>query len=250
MPVSVCAEILLIGLFLLWFTKRQRAGKIIVTIGFISLLGFGYGSLPNKMNEVLEYRYPAFQAEMLEDDVKWVVVLGGGHTADSRLPANSQLSDATLARLVEGIRIQRLLPNSKLILSGGSWYSRTSNAEVMAGAALMLGVDQENIVLEPISMDTKDEAILVQEIVKDDPFILVTSASHMPRSMALFRKLGMEPVPAPAAYSVKEGEGGLHPGMFFPGAGNLASAERAIHEYLGLAWAWIRDQIQEDGPLS
>jgi len=243
MPVSVCIEIILTGLFFLWFTKRQKGGKIIVSIGFVLLIGFSYGVLPTNLMKPLENKYPPFQIVNSEDDIKWVVVLGGGHTVDPGLPANSQLSGATLIRLVEGIRIHRLLSDSKLILSGGDPFGKISNAEVMADVALMLGVDQKSIVLESISKDTKDEAVLVQKIVQEDRFVLVTSANHMPRSMALFRKLGMEPAPAPAEYFVKERVAGVCPGIFFPDAGNLVAAERAIHEYVGLAWAWIRGQI-------
>lgn len=242
MPVSVCMGFLLIGLLLIWFGKRPKAGKIIVTIGLVLLIGFSYGGLPAALITQLEYRYPPFQIVNHEDDIKWVVVLGGGLTADPRLPANSQLNGATLARVVEGIRIHRLLPDSKMVLSGGSPFGIKSNAEGMADTALMLGVDHNDIVLESISKDTKDEAVLVKEIVQEDRFILVTSANHMPRSMALFQKLMMEPIPAPAEYFVKEGEGGVSWGMLFPSGGNLVNAEKAIYEYMGLAWAWIRRQ--------
>ena len=52
--------------------------------------------------------------------------------------------------------------------------------------------------------------MVVKEIVGKDKFILVTSASHMLRAMALFRKQGMEPIPAPTDYMVKEREGVSH----------------------------------------
>ena len=46
-----------------------------------------------------------------------ILILGGGHTNDSRLPANNQLSTNALGRLAEGIRIHRELPGSKIITS-------------------------------------------------------------------------------------------------------------------------------------
>ena len=119
----------------------------------------------------------------------------------------------------------------------------TPVAEVMADTAVGWGVDHKNIVVEKEAADTKDHVTYVKKIVGEEPFILVTSASHMPRAMALFRKHGMEPIPAPTDYMVKEREGGLTPGVFFPGAGSLEKAERAVHEYLGLVWAWLRGQI-------
>jgi len=112
----------------------------------------------------------------------------------------------------------------------------------MADLALLLGVNKENIILEDASKDTKDQAILIKGILGNDKFVLVTSASHMPRSMALFRKQGMDPIPAPTEHLVKERKN-ISPGMFFPGASNLRKVERAFHEYLGFLWGKMRGQI-------
>jgi len=85
---------------------------------------------------------------------------------------------------------------------------------------------------------------LFKKIVGPDPFLLVTSAAHMPRSMALFRKQGMNPIPAPTGHQVKERQRGeISPGSFFPGIGELEKAEMAVYEYLGLAWVKIRGKI-------
>ncbi len=171
-----------------------------------------------------------------------LVVLGGGHISDPKIPITGQLSDASMARLVEGIRLHRELPKSKLILSGGSFFDRVSNAKVLSEVAMAIGVKKKNILLEEISKDTEDQARLIQQIVSKDQFILVTSASHMPRTMAFFRKLGMDPLPAPTEHLVKESVAKT-PERFYPSAGGLRKAERAFYEYLGLAWAKLRGQI-------
>jgi len=115
------------------------------------------------------------------------------------------------------------------------------DARVLADIAQVIGVDKQDLVLEDNAMDTKDEARFIRELVRDDKFILVTSAAHMPRSMALFRNQGMEPIPAPAGHIIKK-RGGFGPGIFFPGAGELYQTERAVYEYLGMAWARLRGQ--------
>ena len=74
-----------------------------------------------------------------------------------------------------------------------------------------------------------------------DRFILVTSASHMRRSQALFRKLGMDPIAAPTDYE-STGQG-LRLSDFYPSVGELHKADLALHEYLGLAWAKLRGKI-------
>ncbi|NQT55363.1 MAG: YdcF family protein, partial [Desulfobacteraceae bacterium] len=108
--------------------------------------------------------------------------------------------------------------------------------------AVALGINDEDIVLESESMDTKDQARLIRKIVGENRFVLVTSASHMPRSMALFEKRGMRPIPAPIGHSIKERQK-ITPAMFFPSAGQIEKIERAFYEYLGLVWAKLRGQI-------
>jgi len=78
--------------------------------------------------------------------------------------------------------------------------------------------------------------------VENEKFILVTTASHIPRSVALFKKLGMQPIPAPTDHSMKRRQG-INPGVFFPNSGKIGNAERVFYEYLGLAWAKLRGQM-------
>ena len=143
---------------------------------------------------------------------------------------------------MEGIRIQKKFSESKLVLSGGRVFDSVSNANVMADVASILGINESNMILESESKDTKDEAVLIQKIVGDNKFILVTTASHMPRSMALFKKLGMQPIPAPTDHAIKRRQR-INPGVFFPNSGNIRNAEEVFYEYLGLAWAKLRGQM-------
>ncbi|MFC1516911.1 YdcF family protein, partial [Thermodesulfobacteriota bacterium] len=167
--------------------------------------------------------------------------LGGGHTADENLPVTGQLSYASLVRLVEGIRIHNDLPKSKLILSGSAVYSKISEARAMADVAVSLGLDAKSVILESESRDTKDQARIIKRIIGDDRFILVTSAAHMSRAMALFNSREMNPIPAPIGHIIKSDDE-LRPGSFFPGAGNIGKIEYLFHEYMGLAWAKFRGQ--------
>ena len=131
-----------------------------------------------------------------------------------------------------------------MILSGTSGIvDQIPVARVMADTARLLGINEEHLIIEDESKDTKDHPKFIQKIVENERFVLVTSASHMPRSIALFKKHGMNPIPAPTDYLIKERQGGISFGMFFPGADGLRKVERAVHEYLGLAWAKIIGQI-------
>jgi uncharacterized SAM-binding protein YcdF (DUF218 family) len=109
----------------------------------------------------------------------------------------------------------------------------------MRDLAFDLGVQREDMLLETESMSTQDEAELLRPILGKEKFLLVTSASHMPRSMDIFRKLGMNPVAASTGHLVKRYGDHI---SFIPSVGNLKKSESAFYEILAavkgkiLAW--------------
>ena len=232
-PMALCWEISFCGLILLWFTRKKKAAKVLLTIGLGLLYLLSFRPLSSAFLMPLENRYPYYQGR---DAVSYILVLGGGAVEDPRLPIVSQLSDPSLNRLVEGIGIYRRIQGAKLIFSGAKV------ALLMSAVAQSLGVNENDILIEANAKDTKDEARNIQRIVGQAPFILVTSASHIPRAVALFKKQGMSPIPAPVRYMVR-GEYILNVEFFLPSPGELDKTGRAWHEYLGLLWAKFRGQI-------
>ena len=248
-PVGLCLVILVLGLFCLWATRRQRLGKVLVTLGAVILLLFSTSLISLELLVPLEQCYPALlHPETVSwgpkdsTSPKWIVVLGGGHVSDPRLPANSQISAAALGRVVEGVRLHKAVPGSMLLLSGGAVFDPVQEAEVMAQVAVLLGVTPQDIMLESDSRDTTEQAAIIAKMIGREKFILVTSAAHMPRSIALFRRSGLQPIPAPADFRAPK-TGLSSPYSFFPGVGSLGQTQSALHEYLGLAWAWLRGAI-------
>ena len=243
LPVPISVSLVLAGLFFLWFTKRQKTGKVFVTIAFLVLACFSNGWVSDLLVGPLEQKYPPVTDVKSVKDVKWIVVLGGGSTCDPQLPVSTYLSEASLTRVSEAIRLHNRLPKTRLIFSGRHFAEGIRPvAEVMAEMALELGVQSEEIVIEADAADTKDHPIYVKKFIGMDQFILVTSAVHMPRAMALFRKHGMYPIPAPTNYKAIQKEGFNFTGLF-PSANPLAKSAQAIHEYLGMLWAKLRSQI-------
>ncbi|HEV2861270.1 MAG TPA: envelope biogenesis factor ElyC [Pyrinomonadaceae bacterium] len=239
-PLPVCLLLMAAGLVLLWFTRRQRAGKTLVTAGFVLLTLFSYAGVSGRLVRSLERSYTPLVS--VPSGVKWVVVLGGGTSSDEALPAAQRVSEGSRARLVEGVALWRQIPGARLVLSGGSVYGSGSDAESMTALASSLGVAGEGVVLDAESLDTESQARNLKQVVGGDPFILVTSASHMHRSVLMFRKEGMEPIPAPTHF-VAQGNRGWSPSDLYPTVGALRSAETAAYEYLGLAWASLRGKI-------
>lgn len=244
-PMPVLLAVSLTGVVLMWFTARQRSGKFCVTVGMLGIALLSFKPLPEYFLGELEGAYRPYglngQTPRGQDArVRFVVVLAGGHTYDPSMPITSQLSDSSVIRLVEGIRIYRSHPGSKLVVDG--WGRVVPTARLLSQLAVELGVPREDIIVEPRPKDTKDEARLLKAIVGDAPFVLVTAASHMARAMAMFRKQGLHPLPAPTAHRVLE-DREHRLGEFFPGGESIRKAETVVYEYMGWAWAKLRGQL-------
>jgi uncharacterized SAM-binding protein YcdF (DUF218 family) len=91
MPVPAVLLSALLGLFFLWFTRRQKTGKVFVTTSIFFLGFFSYGVVSDMLAKPLERKYPPIEGFQLLKDVKWIVVLGGGSTVDPKLPSSTYL---------------------------------------------------------------------------------------------------------------------------------------------------------------
>jgi uncharacterized SAM-binding protein YcdF (DUF218 family) len=243
-PLNFSLFVLLVGVALIWMKKSRlkKFGRALASIGALLLLVCSYFFIADALLYSLEYAYPALPSVKELDPIEWVVVLGGGHTPDEKLSETARLSSSSISRLVEGIRIVRQIPGSRLVLSGGAIYHSTTEAKTMQDAAVSLGITPETILLETQSKDTADQAANIRKIVGNAPFIMVTSASHMRRSVGMFRHQGLQPIPAPTDYWVKA-DHALSPVDFFPSPDNLRKLQIALHEYMGIGWAKIRGQL-------
>jgi uncharacterized SAM-binding protein YcdF (DUF218 family) len=244
-PVCLTLALLLAGLCLLWLTRRQRAGKLLVTAAAVLYALCAFKPVADGLVQPLERQVPPLLE--VPAGIRWIAVLGGGHDSDPALPLTGQISGASVVRLVEALRLHRTAPGARLILSGGVVHDPVPHARKTGDLALALGLAPGDLVLESTARDTADEAARIREIVGAEPFVLVTSAVHMPRALALFEGQGLRPVPAPAGYLSRDPQGGARASQFVPGSGNLYAVEQAWHEYVGLWWARLRGQAGRAG---
>jgi uncharacterized SAM-binding protein YcdF (DUF218 family) len=248
-PLPFSSLILAAGLLLVLYSRRQKLGKSLSIIGLVLLFGFSFEPLSSQLIYSLERPFtplftPYRPSPQNGTEIEWIVVLAGGHGAAPHLPATSQLSPASLARVVEGVRLHQHLPHSKLVFSGGTVSQGVSSGAIMAAAARELGVNPQHLVVGPLARDTHREAVALRHVIGASPFVLVTSASHMPRSISLFRKAGLHPIASPGDYKVRSaGEQRVRLNHFFPQAGALNDSTSAVHEYLGMLWSKLTNQI-------
>ncbi len=229
-PLGLVITLIVIGLYFL-YKNRFSYAKIFISIGFFLLVLFSFEPFSNLLVQGLENQYPKYD---YKTSVNYIHVLGGGHNTDKKQPISSHLGSASTKRVLEGVIIHRKLPNTKIILTGYAGKTSTPTALMNAQLAIELGVDEKELIINPTPRDTKEEALFTRTIVGNEPFILVTSASHMPRAMMLFESLGMHPIPAPTDFHITDT---LHLTLE---SGSLEDSRMAIHEYIGMLWAKIR----------
>lgn len=233
------------GYLLLVTTQWVRLGRALVGAALLSLLVCSNQGIAYHLMRPLQERFrPVPEASTGSDlpreiaQCTAIVVLGGGHADAPERARVTQLSTASMSRIGEAVRLSRLLPDAKVIVSGHH-IATLSHAQVLAEAAQSLGVSPARIVRMDDPRDTEDEINDLFHRVGKAPVAIVTSAWHVPRTMQLCRTIGVNAVPCPADYMLDTGPRG--PAHFW--VWNLESLEastKAIHEYLGTLWLKLR----------
>ncbi|EHR8835925.1 envelope biogenesis factor ElyC [Shigella flexneri] len=237
LPLPLMLLIIGAGLALLWFSRFQKTGKIFISIGWLALLLLSLQPVADRLLRPIESNYPTWNNSQKVD---YIVVLGGGYTWNPLWAPSSNLINNSLPRLNEGIRLWRENPGSKLIFTGGVAKTNTvSAAEVGARVAQSLGVPREQIITLDFPKDTEEEAAAVKQTIGNAPFLLVTSASHLPRAMIFFQQEGLNPLPAPANQLTIDSP--LNPWeRAIPSPVWLMHSDRAGYETLGRIWQWLK----------
>lgn len=215
-------------------SRRPRLARALLVVA-IAVVYIGSSSVVgDALLGPLEHRYPPLHHDMPVPAPKYVVVLGAGYAPHDGVPITAALAGDGLVRIVEAVRLARRLDDVKLVVSGGAPPGYSASAQGYAELARELGIGQDSIVLLDTALDTRHEAQAIAALIGSAPFILVTSAYHMPRAMLEMRRAGEAPTPAPTDQLV----GGLDADdwrSWLPSSSGLRKTERALHEYVGLA---------------
>lgn len=230
-PASVLS---LIGI---WFSFLLVKNKVTTKVKYIFIVSFALFILITMqptaaiMVNSLENNYVSLLDTNKIKEAEYIIVLGGGYNDGEEMPASSLLSNSSLARLVEGIRLKQINKNAKLIFSGGKPFTENySEANIYQRAYQSLTKDTLPNILSESPHNTKSEADEAFKLVGNKKMILVTSSTHMPRAMYLFEKMGCNVTPAPCEFLIKTLK--YYPN--FPSGNSIKQTEIAIHEYIGL----------------
>jgi uncharacterized SAM-binding protein YcdF (DUF218 family) len=246
-PLGIMSLFLVGGVILSLSGRRLRQGRRLLLSGVLLYLIFTFSPLAEILVRSLEKPFEPMLVPPAEPKIERIVVLSGYGEFHPAFPVTSSLSGETVGRMTEGIRLHRLLPGSRLIVSGGVVREGDGPiALLMADFARQLGVRGEDILIERSSSTTYENLLEVRKMVGSNPFVLVTSACDLRRASAVARKLGMVAIPAPACiWALQHYPASMNAGQWItsflegfvhPSPTRLTRIQWAYHEYAGYLW--------------
>lgn len=227
--------LLLVSAWLLLLFKAKRLvtplmGGIVLMLMLIALFPIG-----NWLLYPLEKRFKTNPE--LPGSIEGIVVLAGALEPEHSALWGQTEANSAVERELAFMKMAKAYPDAILVYTGGS--SNLIRQEFKAAdAAKSLfeehGLDTSRIIFEREARNTHENAILSLERVNprlDLPWVLITSAYHMPRSVGIFCKAGWPVIPYPVDHQT-------HPVLQFrigySLGGHMNELELAIHEWLGL----------------
>ena len=233
-----------------FFYIKQRGlfSKTILIISSLCLCLIALTPFPYIAAIPLENKYRAFHNKLLAKKYAGIITLAGSKNLSKSIYHNQVNFSKHGERLTETVKLARLLPHLKIIFSGGLHKKGKYEADIAFQFFTQMGLDKNRLILEKKSYNTCSNAFFTQKKIQalkmdsKKPWLLVTSAFHMPRAAACFKKLGVNIHPYPVDYYSMLGE----EKMRLPNIGrSLADFDHIAHEWAGLMFYYLQGKIDE-----
>jgi uncharacterized SAM-binding protein YcdF (DUF218 family) len=231
-PIHLILVLVGVGLVLrLVGWRRPGSATLWAAGGFVAVVSLT--PIGSALAFAIENRIQAADYDLLA--VQGVIVLGGstGHPELVASHGTYMLNDGA-ERLTTLVALRRRRPDLPAIVSGGQ--GRLIPHEINEAAITRqfledMGVDPSTVEFEDRSRNTYENAIHTKEMLsgREGPWLLVTSAHHMPRALGCFRRAGIEVIPVPVDYRI----GPPSWGMLSPHY-RFGDLDLAISEIVGL----------------
>ena len=241
-PSSLCLALLAVGSILTARERSRGLGARCSLAGLIALLFVGLSPAANWLIRPLEERFPKVNLAALPASPVGIIILGGFEDTTVSRRRNELALNEAAERLTEGVRLAQRLPGARVVFTGGTGdlFEQDGAADLVGDALVAFGVARDRILLEGASRTTSENATLTRDLVRPKPgeiWMLVTSASHMPRAMGAFRAAGFDVRAWPVDYRTASIEDNWR-GFTSIGAG-LRRADETVKEWFGLAGYWL-----------
>lgn len=143
-------------------------------------------------------------------------------------------------RFIQTLRLYKLGHIKKIIVSGGSgklFYAGLKDADFAKEQLLQMGVPEADIIIENESRNSFENARNSKKILDSlqipGPYLLITSAMHIRRSLATFRHAGLAVEGYPANFTIMDFPQGM--GAIIPSVNAFNGWENLLKEVLGMA---------------
>lgn len=234
-PLHLGLVLLAVALVLRKLKRRPKVQKWLVIVAVAEMWLFSLRLASEPLTWGLEHQCP--RNPEIAAEPRAIVLLTGMTRRPDR--GDWELTDAG-DRVVEAVRLAHQHPSARIVVSGtftdddGSSYSES---RTLSKLMIEMGVEEGRILLDERSRNTfenaKESALILADAHVEEasgPILLVTSAMHMPRAAACFRKAGVDVVPWPVDFRSR----GLGFRGLFPGIDDMTQSYEALREYFGL----------------
>jgi uncharacterized SAM-binding protein YcdF (DUF218 family) len=246
LPTNLLIGVGVVGAILL-LTRFASLGRKLVIASVLLLVVCGLSPLGSLLLYPLEQRFPPWDSARGAPD--GIIVLGASIEADLSAAHGIPVVRSSPDRIITAAALALRYPNARVVFSGGSANVISNDAREadFAGAVFeSLGVAKSRLIMERASRNTVENAQFSKALVapKDgERWLLVTSAFHMPRSVALFRKAGFPVEPYPVDWRVG-GRGDL---LSFTNSATdgLGRTDLGVREWVGLFAYWATGKIDD-----
>ncbi|MFB2937711.1 YdcF family protein [Aerosakkonemataceae cyanobacterium BLCC-F154] len=239
-PLGLSCLLLIAAFIMIWRQPKWAAG--LISLALIILFLFSNAWVSSALMRSLEWQNIP-EGEL--PNAAAIVILGG--SVVPKVPPRPWVEISEEGdRILYGAKLYREGKAAKVILSGGriNWKNTgASESQDMAELVETMGVPQSAILQDPTSLNTYENAVNVRKILDSQGIerrvLLVTSALHTPRSLAIFKRQGIDAIPAPTDFITIEQDPNQNTWQgavleFLPDAGRLANSTRALKEYIGI----------------
>jgi uncharacterized SAM-binding protein YcdF (DUF218 family) len=217
--------------------RRPRLGRALSATALLALLLSSWTSGPEALLRELESRYIRPPEQALQH-FAGIVVLGGALSSPELWAAHPQVGlNDQAERMTEAVALMRSHPKLRLLFTGGNakitgeGVSEAQRAKVFFDA---MGVDPSRVSYESASRNSYENALLTASIPgvdKTQPWLLLTSAFHLPRAMGVFTHAGWNVTPWPVDYRTTAHDSWFDFSLHY----GPALWQLALHEWLGYA---------------
>lgn len=242
-PDSLFVFLLSVSLILLFFNRRKTAIVLLTILTSCTLL-LSFFSVGGLMLYPLESRFK--HNPELPQQVDGIIVLGGSVIADVSDEWQQLETYSSHERLSNFIELAHRYPQAKLVLTGGNPSldrNKPSEAEIMRDYFLKSGIEEKRLLLENQSRNTAENVSNTKLIIKpekNETWLLITSAYHMPRAVGLFCQQGWPVTPYPVDHQTIPGK--LYD-INYSLMGHANDFMMATHEWLGLLAYYLTGRI-------